>query len=104
MVNPEDIVTALKCVDGKSVVIDSTYIDRCQLFDSLPSQPDEVAVPFSEGEVSTWRASCDAERPLHGVGFLECVSIMKVLRSQFYCLPSHRTTAIPDISSHKSFP
>ena len=79
MEDPEEISTTLKCADGESVVIGSAYIDRCKLIQSFPSLPDEIDVPFSQEEVSAWCTYCDDERPLRGVGFLQCVSIMKVL-------------------------
>lgn len=86
MVDPTGYVTALHCVDGRNVVIGSAYIDSCQLFQSLPSQPDEIAVPFSEEEISLWRTYCeislwrtycDAKWHLQR-GFLEYMSVIEV--------------------------
>lgn len=82
MVHPADGTDTsipLKCVDDERVWIGSAHINRCQLIESLPSLPDEIAVPFTEDEVSTWCTYWDDQRSSSDVGFLECVSILKVL-------------------------
>lgn len=75
--DPESRIT-LKCVHSGGAVIRSARIQRSGLIQSLPCLPDEIPVPFSEQEVSSWIKYSDKSLLKENIGLLECVSVMKV--------------------------
>lgn len=75
----DETTITLKCTGAESVVIGSAHVQGCQLFQTLPSLSDEIAVPFLKHEVSTWIRCREYEGSLEDISFLNCMSILKVL-------------------------
>lgn len=70
----ESAKTTILCKDNESITIDRSALERSRLFQSLPSVPDSLALPFSGLDFQAWQAfQTDARK-----SFVECVAAMKV--------------------------